>query len=88
MRIRRGLFSPPAMQLIYCREMSEFIACAGAIGRALLRRGKISVIVDANGPIEGLRGIYTEKRGRKYFKGPNPPRLGDLSDTELVVYGP
>ena len=46
------------------------------------------MIVDANGPIEGLRGVYTEKRGRKYFKGPNPPRLGDLSDTELVVYGP
>jgi hypothetical protein len=88
MRIRRGLFSPPAMQLIYCRQMSEFIACAGAIGRALLRRGKISVIVDANGPVDGLRGVYTEKRGRKYFKGPNRPRLGDLSDTELVVYGP
>ena len=88
MRIRRGLFSPPAMQLIYCRDMAEFIACAGAIGRALLRRGKISVIVDADRPIDGLRGIYTEKRGRKYFKGPNRPRLGDLSDTELVVYGP
>jgi hypothetical protein len=88
MRIRRGWISPPAMQLIYCRDIAEYVACAGAIGRLLLRWGRISVIVDANGPIDGLRGVYTEKRGRKYFKGPHRPRLGDLSDTELVVYGP
>jgi hypothetical protein len=88
MRIRRGLIAPPAMQLIYCRDIADYVACAGAIGRALLRRGKISVIVDANGPIDGLRGPYIERRGRKYFKGPNRPRLGDLSDTELVIYGP
>jgi hypothetical protein len=88
MRIRRGLFSPPAMQLIYCRDLADYVVCAGAIGRFLLGRGKMSVIVDANGPIDGLRGVYTEKRGRKYFKGPHQPRLGDLSDTELVVYGP
>jgi hypothetical protein len=88
MRIRRGWIAPPAMQLIYCREMSEYIACAGAIGRFLLRRGKISVILDSNGRVPGLAGIYTEARGRKYFKGPHRPRLADLSDTELVVYGP
>jgi hypothetical protein len=88
MRIRRGWIAPPAMQLIYCRDLAEYVACAGAIGRLLLRRSKISVIVDANGAIEGLYGIYTERRGRKYFKGPHRPRLGDLSDTELVIYGP
>ncbi len=88
MRIRRGWIAPPAMQLVYCRDLAEYVACAGTIGRLLLRRGKISVIVDANGATEGLRGIYIEKRGRKYFKGPHRPRLGDLSDTELVLYGP
>jgi hypothetical protein len=88
MRIRRGWIAPPAMQLIYCRDVADYVACAGAIGRLLLRWGKISVIVDANGRIDGLRGFYTEKRGRKYSKGPHRPRLGDLSDTELVVYGP
>jgi hypothetical protein len=88
MRIRRGWIAPPAMQLIYCRDVADYAACAGAIGRLLLRQAKISVIVDANGPIDGLRGVYTEKRGRKYFKGPHRPRLGDLSDTELVLYGP
>jgi hypothetical protein len=88
MRIRRGWIAPPAMQLIYFRDVADYVACAGAIGRLLLRWGKISVIVDANGRIDGLRGFYTEKRGRKYSKGPHRPRLGDLSDTELVVYGP
>ena len=88
MRIRRGLIAPPAMQLIYCRDIAEFVACAGSIGRALIRHGKISVILDANGPVAGLAGIYSEARGRKYFKGPHRPRLADLTDTELVLYGP
>jgi hypothetical protein len=88
MRIRRGWIAPPAMQLIYCRDIAEYVACAGAIGRALLRHGKLSVILDANGKVPGLTGIYSSARGRKYFKGPHPPRLADLTDTELVLYGP
>jgi hypothetical protein len=88
MRIRRGWISPPAMQLVYCRDIAEYVGCAGAIGRALLRQGRISVLLDANGKVPGLTGFYTEKRGRKYFKGPHKPRLADLSDTELVLYGP
>jgi hypothetical protein len=88
MRIRRGFLAPPAMQMVYCRDIADYVACAGVIGRVLLGRGKLSVILDANGPEPGLRGIYTERRGRKYFKGPLKPRLGDLSDTELVIYGP
>jgi hypothetical protein len=88
MRIRRGLIAPPAMQLIYCRDIADYVLCAGAIGRALIRRGKISVVLDANGPMPGLTGIYSTARGRKYFKGPHPPRLADLTDTELVLYGP
>jgi hypothetical protein len=88
MRIRRGCIAPPAMQLIYCRDVADFVACAGTIGRLLLRRGKISVLLDANEPVPGLIGLYTEMRGRKYFRGPHPPRLADLTDTELVLYGP
>jgi hypothetical protein len=87
-RIRHGIIAPPAMQLIYCRNVADYVACAGAIGRMLLARGKISVILDANGPVPGLAGIYTERRGRKYFRGPITPRLGDLADTELAIYGP
>jgi hypothetical protein len=88
MRIRRGWIAPPAMQLIYCREIADYVACAGIIGRFLLARGKASVICDANDRIPGLFGLYTEARGRKYFKGPHRPRLGDLAETELVLYGP
>jgi hypothetical protein len=86
-RIRRGWIALPAMRLIYCRDITDYVACAGRIGRLLLRLGKIAVIVDSNGPIPGVRGLYTE-RGRKYSKGPHRPRLGDLTDTELVLFGP
>lgn len=88
LRLRRGWLAPPAMQLIYCRDVAEYIRCAGAIGRTLLRRGKIAVILDANGPVAGLAGLFSRARGRKYFKGPNRPRLADLTDTELVIFGP
>ena len=88
MRIRRGWISPPAMQMVYCRDIAEYVACAGAIGRTLLWQGKIAALLDANGDVPGLTGFYTEKRGRKYCKGPHRPRLTDLSDTELVLYGP
>jgi hypothetical protein len=87
-RIRKGWIAPPAMQLIYCRDIAEYVQCAGAIGRLLIRLGKISVILDANARVPGLVGIYTRWRGRKYFKGPHRPRLADLTDTELVLYGP
>ncbi len=88
MRLRHGWIAPPVMQLIYCREVADYVACAGAIGRLLLTRGKIAVALDANGRMEGLVGLYTEARGRKYFSGPHCPRLADLTDTELVIYGP
>ena len=88
MRIRRGWIAPPAMQLIYCRDIAEFVECAGAIGHTLLRHGKIAVVLNANGPVAGLTGFFSRARGRKYFKGPHRPGLADLTDTELVLYGP
>jgi hypothetical protein len=87
-RIRRGWIAPPAMQMIYCRDIRDYAQCAGIIGRMLLWRSKISVLLDSNGPVSGLLGIHTKVRGRKYFKGPQQPRLADLTDTELVIYGP
>jgi hypothetical protein len=86
MRIRR--IALPAMQMIYCPDVADYVACAGAIGRFLLRRGRISVALDANGRMQDLVGVYREPLGRKYFKGPQRPRLADLTDTELVLYGP
>jgi hypothetical protein len=88
LRIRRGLIAPPAMQLVYCRDVADYVRCAGSIGRLLLRQRKFSVILDANGAVPGLFGVFSEARGRKYFKGPHRPHLADLTDTELVLYGP
>ncbi|MBR0795990.1 acyl-CoA acyltransferase [Bradyrhizobium jicamae] len=86
MSLRR--LAPIAMRLIYCRDVADYVACAGAIGRFLLRHGRFVVAVDANGRMPDLIGFYRRRRGRKYFKGPQRPRLADLSDTELVIYGP
>jgi hypothetical protein len=87
LRKRRGIVPVPVMLLGYCRSIPDYIRCAGAIGRYLLLRGKPVVIIDANGPVVGLAGLYNEKHGRKYFKGPHQPALGDLADTELAIYG-
>jgi hypothetical protein len=87
LRKRRGIIPMPAMQLGFCRSIPDYVRCAGALGRYLLRYAKPVIILDANGPIAGIQGLYTETRGRKYFKGPRRPRLGDLADTELAIYG-
>lgn len=86
-RMRQGKISLPAMQMIYCRNIESYRRCANAIGREVLRRGRPIVILDANSAIEGIAGIYTEKRGRKYFRGPQKPALADLTNTEPVLFG-
>jgi len=77
----------PCAQLIYCREIDDMVRFAGPLGRFLARRGKPLVIVDANGPIKGLFGVYRPGSMPKYFKGPQRPRLGDLAYTEYAVMG-
>jgi hypothetical protein len=77
----------PCAQLIYCRDVGEFVRFAGPIGRYLARRGKPFVIIDSNGAIPGLVGTFRPGRMAKYFKGPQRPRLGDLAYTEYVVLG-
>jgi hypothetical protein len=84
---RWGLIPVPAVYLGYCRCVGEYVRCAGSIGRYLSLRGKPVVVLDANGPVAGLVGTYTELRGRKYFKGPHVPDLGDLTDSEAVIFG-
>jgi hypothetical protein len=87
LRKRRGIIPVPAMQLGYCRSIPDYVRCAGVIGRYLLPRGKPVIIINANGPVAGLAGVYSETHGRKYFKGSHQPDLGDLTDTELAIYG-
>ncbi len=85
-RIFHGLL--PTLQLVYCRDISEFQRFAGPIGRALLRRGHATVLVDAREHLPGLVGKFVKDRGPKYFKGPVAPRLGDLAFSEGVLFGP
>ncbi|CAN5380896.1 hypothetical protein BH11PSE4_BH11PSE4_01980 [soil metagenome] len=80
----RGLV--PIYRLIYCRDLKALVRFAGNIGRFLLARGGLLVRFDSNESVAGLAGWYSEKRGRKYAKGPNPPRLGDLSFTEAAFF--
>jgi hypothetical protein len=76
------------MQLIYARDTDRFVACAGPLGRSLLRRGAPLVLCDAPAPIAGLAGLWFRNRGPRYFKGPERPRLNDLAFDERVVFGP
>jgi hypothetical protein len=77
----------PCAQLIYCRDLADFARFAGPLGRYLALRGKPIVIVDSNGAIPGLAGIFRYGSKPKYFKGPQRPRLGDLAYTEYAILG-
>jgi hypothetical protein len=84
-RLVRGI--PGCAQLIYCRDVDDFVRFAGPIGRFLAARGSPLVLIDCNGPIPGLVGKYFRARMPKYFKGPDRPRLGDLAYTETAMFG-
>jgi hypothetical protein len=84
--VLRNLISCP--QLIYCRDVSEFVAFAQAIGRYLLFRSGPFCVLDALEDVPGIVGRFFTGRFPKYFKGPARPALGDLAYTELVVLGP
>ena len=87
-RIWSGLLPLPFRQLVYCRDVANYVRFAGAIGRFLIRRGVPVVIHDSNGPVAGLAGHFRKLGSSKYFRGPHAPRLGDLAYTERVVFGP
>jgi hypothetical protein len=76
----------PVHRLLYCRQIDDVGRFAGNVGRFLARRGGLLVRFDANGPVSGIVGWYSEKRGRKYAKGPHRPRLGDLAFTEAALF--
>ncbi len=87
MRIRRGWIAPPAMQLVYCRDIEEFVGCAGQAVREVPNGyPRFGYMLDNDGRAVGLLLLlllllYSSR-------GPHRPRLADLTDTELVLYGP
>jgi hypothetical protein len=76
----------PVYRLLYCRDIGELQRFAGNLGRFLARSGRLLVRIDANCPIPGIVGWFSDKRGRKYAKGPRPPSLGDLAFTEAALF--
>jgi len=77
----------PCAQLTYCRDIEEFVRFARPLGTYLAGHGRPFVIVDADGPIPGLLGVYRDGKAPKYFKGPQRPSFGDLAYTEAVMFG-
>lgn len=93
-RIRPFVFVPrlikgivPCAQLAYCRNLTDLVEVAGSVGRYLLRLGRPFVLIDANGPIPGIPGKYFPGVMPKYYKGAETPVLGDLTETEITVFG-
>jgi hypothetical protein len=77
----------PTLQLVYCRDVRDFARLAGPFGRTLISRGNLFVRLDAEAALPGLAGKYFRDRGRRYFKGPERPRIGDLTYSEGVLFG-
>ncbi len=87
-RPRAGRLRLPVMQVIYVGDVSAVARFGAPVGRWLLGRGVIGLVVDG-GPLPGGPPVLGRRRAvRKYCKGPHPPRLGDLSYTERVIFGP
>jgi hypothetical protein len=84
-RILKGIV--PCVQLIYCRDVEEYVEFSRPLGSYLAAHGRCAVLIDANGPIRGLLGRYIDGWAPKYFKGPIRPRLGDLAYTEAALFG-
>jgi hypothetical protein len=83
---RRKAGVVPFAYLAYCRSLEEFVRFAGPLGRYLARHGFPLVVIDANGPVQGLVGRYSGG-APKYFRGPDRPRLGDMAYSERVMFG-
>jgi hypothetical protein len=82
-RVLRGKLG--CEQIIYFRDAQTLVRFASAIGAYFFTRLNFLCIVDCNEPIEGLVGRYVPSRSLRYFRGPAPPRVGDLAYTELVM---
>ncbi|MGO9390102.1 acyl-CoA acyltransferase [Rhodoblastus sp.] len=77
----------PAVQLVYCRDINDFARFAKPIGLYLAKRFYFITLLHYRDPIPRLIGACYGKKTPLYFRGPNPPRLGDLAYTETSMFG-
>ena len=83
---RRRLGMVGIAGLIYCSAGAAVPRFAGALGRYLARCGLPLVVLDADGPLPGVPGLYTDNRPT-YFRGPDRPRIGDHAYSERAMFG-
>jgi hypothetical protein len=74
----------PGVQVIYCRDPVDLVTFARPIGAYLAARGQLIVRIDANGPMQGLTGMYFDCMEPRFYKGARP-RLGDLAYTQTAM---
>lgn len=86
-RMRSGHIALPALFVLHAPSREELIDVTGNLGRHFLQKVAPILVMDADGPVAGLSGFYTERRGRKFFKGTRRPKLCDLADTEYAIFG-
>lgn len=82
--MRRGL---RVAQLIYCERLRDLIDNSWLITLEVWKRGFAALLVDASGPIQGLKGRYYHGLEPKYYKGPPPVYAVDHSYSELPYFG-
>ncbi len=88
---RRPTWLPrlPALQMIYGPPVIELPRWLGAIGRHLLLRGERPfLLLDVDARLPGVVGRHLDGWRPRFSRGPNPVRVGDLSYTEITVFGP
>ena len=72
--------------LMYSRNPDAFVRLANPLGSFLAKRGVSIVVLNANGPVEGLIGVFSGKYP-KYFQGEHLPDLADLAFSERAMFG-
>jgi hypothetical protein len=78
--------SVPSSQVILT-DPDLLAELAGPVMRALASRGSLVALCDVDRIGEPTFGRVF-RRGIRYFKGGDAPRVGDLSYSELAVFGP
>ena len=87
MTARSAKLKLPAMIVLYATDYARLQSLAGNLGRYFLPEAAPILVFDAMGKIPGIPGIFTNRRGRKFAKGPYTPELCALADTELAYFG-
>jgi hypothetical protein len=83
-RVKPGV---PVAQLIYCEQLSDLTENSWAITVEAFKHRFAALLVDASGPVAGLKGRYFPDRAAKYYKGPAPIYAIDHTYSEMIYIG-